>query len=223
MPATRRAGRTATCPDETAAGSRSRAASRPRGRDTILFVDTTTSATSTTTPAVDRPATVAVVGAGSRGRTFAGYAETHPDRARVVAVADPRWQARRFGDWRDLATRPRVADAVILTTPDREHAAPARRFAEMGYAVLLEKPIALTPQECVDVVEAAVAAMEDSGVFNAGKGAITNRAGVVELDASIMDGRGLEAGAVASLKAVRNPISAARLVPAVNKARQRPR
>lgn len=64
----------------------------------------------------------------------------------------------------------------------------------------------------IDVVEAVVARMEDSGSFNAGKGAIANRAGVVELDASIMDGRDLEAGAVASVKAVRNPISAARLV-----------
>ena len=64
----------------------------------------------------------------------------------------------------------------------------------------------------IDVVEAAVARMEDSGSFNAGKGAIANQAGVFELDASIMDGRDLEAGAVASVKAVRNPISGARLV-----------
>jgi beta-aspartyl-peptidase (threonine type) len=66
--------------------------------------------------------------------------------------------------------------------------------------------------KAIDVVETAIAAMEDSGVFNAGKGAIANQAGVVELDASIMDGRELMAGAVASVKAVRNPILAARLV-----------
>ncbi|MGI9415649.1 MAG: isoaspartyl peptidase/L-asparaginase family protein [Hyphomicrobiales bacterium] len=64
----------------------------------------------------------------------------------------------------------------------------------------------------IDVVEAVVADMENSGLFNAGKGAIANEAGVVEMDASIMEGRLLEAGAVASVKAVRNPISAARLV-----------
>jgi beta-aspartyl-peptidase (threonine type) len=64
----------------------------------------------------------------------------------------------------------------------------------------------------IDVVEAVIAGMENSGVFNAGKGAIANKAGVIEMDASIMEGRLHKAGAVASVKAVRNPISAARLV-----------
>jgi len=64
----------------------------------------------------------------------------------------------------------------------------------------------------IAVVEAVIAEMESSGLFNAGKGAIANEAGVVEMDASIMDGRDLKAGAVASVNAVRNPISAARLV-----------
>jgi isoaspartyl peptidase/L-asparaginase-like protein (Ntn-hydrolase superfamily) len=64
----------------------------------------------------------------------------------------------------------------------------------------------------IDVVEATISSMEDSGVFNAGKGAIANQAGVIELDASIMDGRKLKAGAVAAVTALRNPIIAARLV-----------
>ena len=64
----------------------------------------------------------------------------------------------------------------------------------------------------IDVVEAVIAQMENSGAFNAGKGSIVNQAGVVEMDASIMDGRNHEAGAVASVEIVRNPISAARLV-----------
>jgi beta-aspartyl-peptidase (threonine type) len=64
----------------------------------------------------------------------------------------------------------------------------------------------------VDTVEKIVAAFEDSGLFNAGKGAIANQAGLVETDASIMDGKGLRAGAVASMTAVKNPVKAARLV-----------
>jgi isoaspartyl peptidase/L-asparaginase-like protein (Ntn-hydrolase superfamily) len=64
----------------------------------------------------------------------------------------------------------------------------------------------------IDVVEAAIASMENSGHFNAGKGAIANQAGGIELDASIMDGRQLQAGAVAAVSKLRNPIVAARLV-----------
>jgi beta-aspartyl-peptidase (threonine type) len=64
----------------------------------------------------------------------------------------------------------------------------------------------------LDTVEAAIVSMEDSGLFNAGKAAITNSAGFVETDASIMDGRTLDAGAVASQRTLKNPIRAARLV-----------
>ncbi|MEL6685997.1 MAG: isoaspartyl peptidase/L-asparaginase [Pseudomonadota bacterium] len=64
----------------------------------------------------------------------------------------------------------------------------------------------------LDTVEAAVVAMEDSGLFNAGRAAITNASGFVETDASIMDGRTLDAGSVASQRNIKNPIRAARLV-----------
>ena len=64
----------------------------------------------------------------------------------------------------------------------------------------------------LDVVETVVRTFEDSGVFNAGRGAIANAGGFVETDASIMDGRDLRAGSVASMTHVKNPVSAARLV-----------
>jgi len=64
----------------------------------------------------------------------------------------------------------------------------------------------------LDAVEAAIRLMEDSPLFNAGKGAVFTSAGTNELDASIMDGRTLKAGAVASLRHIKNPISLARLV-----------
>lgn len=66
--------------------------------------------------------------------------------------------------------------------------------------------------KAVDIVTAMVIAMEDSGLFNAGKGSVANRDGDVEMDASIMDGRHLRAGAVASIKNLKNPVAAARLV-----------
>jgi isoaspartyl peptidase/L-asparaginase-like protein (Ntn-hydrolase superfamily) len=64
----------------------------------------------------------------------------------------------------------------------------------------------------LDVVEFIVRSFEDSGAFNAGKGAIADRAGIVETDASIMDGRDQSAGAVASMTAIKNPVRAARMV-----------
>jgi predicted dehydrogenase len=124
--------------------------------------------------AMSRPVTMALLGAGARGTTFGGFAERFPERAQVVAIADPRpdrrdaladqfgvAQDRRLRDWRELADRPRLADAVIVTTPDREHAGPAIRLAGLGYHVLLEKPIAPTWTECVGVVDA----VEQAGVI----------------------------------------------------------
>lgn len=64
----------------------------------------------------------------------------------------------------------------------------------------------------LDAVEAAVRAMEDDPHFNAGKGAVFTSAGTNELDASIMDGKELKAGAVVSLKHIKNPVGLARLV-----------
>jgi beta-aspartyl-peptidase (threonine type) len=64
----------------------------------------------------------------------------------------------------------------------------------------------------LDVVEQAVCALEDSPLFNAGKGAVFNARGEHELEASIMDGRTLKAGAVANLRGIRNPVTLARWV-----------
>ncbi|HVE71566.1 MAG TPA: isoaspartyl peptidase/L-asparaginase [Thermoanaerobaculia bacterium] len=64
----------------------------------------------------------------------------------------------------------------------------------------------------LDAVEAAIRAMEDNPLFNAGKGAVFTHEGRNELDASIMDGRTKAAGAVAGVTIIRNPITAARAV-----------
>ena len=64
----------------------------------------------------------------------------------------------------------------------------------------------------LDAVEAAVRAFEDDPHFNAGRGAVFANSGTNELDAAIMDGKTLNAGAVANLRHIRNPVSLARLV-----------
>lgn len=64
----------------------------------------------------------------------------------------------------------------------------------------------------LDAVTAAVAALEDDPVFNAGTGSVLNREGEVEMDASVMTGHDLGFGAVAAIRRVRNPVLVARLV-----------
>src|ERR1051325_4152465 len=64
----------------------------------------------------------------------------------------------------------------------------------------------------LDAVQAAIVILEDSPLFNAGKGAVFTHEGTNELDASIMDGSTMKAGAVAGLKHIKNPIKLARLV-----------
>ncbi|MBB4953544.1 beta-aspartyl-peptidase (threonine type) [Agrobacterium vitis] len=91
--------------------------------------------------------------------------------------------------------------------PEREwEAARAdlRRALQAGWALLQHGASA------VEAVEAAVVVMENSEHFNAGHGAALNTDGTHELDASIMDGKTGEAGAVAMTRAIRNPITAAR-------------
>ena len=64
----------------------------------------------------------------------------------------------------------------------------------------------------LDAIETVIRFMEDDSLFNAGRGAVLTNTGTAELDASVMDGRDLSAGAVAGVKTVKNPISLARHV-----------
>src|SRR5690242_7384504 len=120
------------------------------------------------------PVSLIVVGAGQRGTGYAGWVRRHPDRAAVVAVAEPS-PARRIGlaaehgitpqnavsDWTELAGRGRLADAVLICTQDRMHAEPAAAFAAAGYHILLEKPMAPDEAGCRRIV----AAVEKAGVM----------------------------------------------------------
>jgi predicted dehydrogenase len=114
-----------------------------------------------------KPVTAVVVGAGGRGMTYAQFAAEYPERLRIVGVAEPReWNRRSvaeahaipaenvFKDWQELAERPRLADAVIIATQDAMHAGPAIAFADKGYAILLEKPLAPNEPDCVRIIEA---------------------------------------------------------------------
>ena len=64
----------------------------------------------------------------------------------------------------------------------------------------------------IDAVEATIKILENSELFNAGKGSVLSNTGIVEMDASIMRGDNLNAGAISGVTTIKNPISAARLV-----------
>ncbi|GAA4710962.1 Oxidoreductase family, C-terminal alpha/beta domain [Promicromonospora umidemergens] len=107
-------------------------------------------------PPVRPPVRLAVLGAGGRGADAYGrWVRAHPDRARIVAVAEPDHArlgalagttAARYPDWRDLVAdlgrlRP---DAVVVALPDALHVAAAAAVADAGLPLLLEKPAAPT-------------------------------------------------------------------------------
>ncbi|MEH1016198.1 Gfo/Idh/MocA family oxidoreductase [Micromonospora sp. CPCC 206060] len=113
----------------------------------------------------DRPVRVALVGAGNRGQTYARWVADHPQRATLVAVADPRAHQRNlvasahpgavgFADWQDLLLAGVPADAVIIATQDRMHVEPAVAFASAGHHMLVEKPLAPTAEQCRQIVAA---------------------------------------------------------------------
>ncbi|GCE09452.1 Gfo/Idh/MocA family protein [Dictyobacter aurantiacus] len=117
-----------------------------------------------------KPVTLLIIGAGSRGKMYAGYAQKHPDQVEVVGVADPRDYYRTHlatihevpndnvvSDWQELADRPKFADAVVIATPDILHRDPAIAFANKGYDILLEKPLAPDAESCRRIVEAVQA------------------------------------------------------------------
>lgn len=80
------------------------------------------------------------------------------------------------------------------------------RAMRAGYAILARGGTSL------DAVEASIRVMEDSGLYDAGRGAYYTKDGIPEMDAAIMDGRTLQAGSVAALQHIANPIHLARLV-----------
>jgi predicted dehydrogenase len=111
---------------------------------------------------------LAVVGTGSRGIALSDYVLGKPDEGVVVAAADVNPAAleyfgdrfdvpesARFPDWRALLERGPEFDAAIIATPDAQHVEPALAFLERSANLLLEKPMAITEDDCRAIVAAA--------------------------------------------------------------------
>lgn len=113
---------------------------------------------------------VIIIGAGCRGGMYADLMAGHPDKYRVVGVAEPidgRREALRtrlnldpsmcFHSWEDVMARPKMADLLVIATPDEMHYHPSMQAIALGYDLLLEKPVAQTARECADIAKAAEA------------------------------------------------------------------
>ncbi len=99
-----------------------------------------------------------------------------------------------------------IRKGTLSPEKEKEVRAKLEEAVMLGYKMLQEG------KTSIEAVEAAINLLEDSPLFNAGKGAVFTNDGKNELDASIMDGKTLAAGAVAGVHHIKNPISLARLV-----------
>jgi L-asparaginase / beta-aspartyl-peptidase len=102
--------------------------------------------------------------------------------------------------------------AGVIEKKDMDAKTEAAYRAAMAAAVKRGSDVLSAGGSSLDAVEAVVAGMEDDPLFNAGRGAVFDATGKIELDSAIMDGKSLNAGAVAAVTTTRHPISAARKV-----------
>lgn len=99
-----------------------------------------------------------------------------------------------------------IVQSNFTPEAEEEYKKALKEALEVGYKILENGGTSL------DAVEATVKVLEDCPFFNAGKGAVFTAEGKNELDAAIMDGASLQAGAIAGVTRIKNPISVARLV-----------
>lgn len=116
--------------------------------------------------------TVAIAGLGGRGyHTYAQYQHLHPDRMKIVALADidaeklrlcgeeffvP--EANRYNSAEEMLKEEKLADVMIIATQDNQHKAHAIAALERGYDLLLEKPVAMTPEDCMEIERSSLEA-----------------------------------------------------------------
>lgn len=111
---------------------------------------------------------VIVLGAGQRGQIYTNVMAKMPEKFRVVGVAEPVQMNRDyirdkhnivaencFTSWKEILDKPKFADVAIIGTQDKMHYAPAMKALELGYDLLLEKPVAPTAKECMEIWQQA--------------------------------------------------------------------
>lgn len=113
--------------------------------------------------------TAALLGAGSRGmKAYGRYALERPNEIKFVAVAEPDDTKRamfaeahnipeenQFKSWTELLDKPKLAEALLICTQDREHYDPTMKALDLGYDILLEKPMSPDARESLEMAEKA--------------------------------------------------------------------
>ncbi len=120
------------------------------------------------TDSMETKLTFLLLGAGSRGSMFAEILAEDYAPGTLVAVAEPNPQSRekiaklhnipserQFSSWEEALAQPKMANVVVNTTMDRHHVASAIAAFELGYHMLLEKPMASTLADCNKIADAA--------------------------------------------------------------------
>ena len=115
---------------------------------------------------MNAPITFAIAGFGDRGSTYASMQKLFPDRMKVVAVADLNpnkvKKARElynipeencFASAEEMFEKGRLADVCVVSTMDRQHVGHAIPALELGYHVLMEKPISPDIEKCREILE----------------------------------------------------------------------
>ena len=115
-----------------------------------------------------KPISVIMIGIGNRGERYAQHMAEMPKKYQVVGVAEPTKSHREaiqkrfnipgeacFESWEQILAQPKMADLAVIATVDNMHYKPALMAIDKGYNLLLEKPVAQTAQQCVDIANAA--------------------------------------------------------------------
>ncbi len=111
----------------------------------------------------------ALLGAGGRGMfAYASYALKRPNEIKFVAVAEPNEERRNmfarlhnipedrvFSSWQELLEQPQLCRALLICTQDDDHYAPSMKALDVGYDILLEKPMANNPVESLAIAKKA--------------------------------------------------------------------
>lgn len=111
----------------------------------------------------------ALLGAGSRGMyAYGSYALDRPNEIQFIAVAEPDDDKRaifaekhqipedmQFSSWDELLAQPKLCEALLICTQDRAHYEPTLKAIELGYDILLEKPMSPDPHESLEMAETA--------------------------------------------------------------------